>query len=679
MKYQPLDLGFMQQCGSSLLKALQNDSLPTLDLLVRECVQNSLDAALGDSPIQMNFSQRTLNSASIAGVLGNHQIAHELVKNYPGEHNVLEIRDKNTQGLTGPLSLGELEPGQPHGNLLKLVYEVGRSQLSETAGGSWGLGKTIYFRLGIGLVFYYTRIRTNDGRYAERFAACLVEDECSEQRIQKESQTGIGWWGAEGGGPLTDTNQIRNMLQALGSAPYSDGDTGTAIIVPFLRDDLLPDPFKQHELEDEAAAGHSFVPWWYYDQMDYLRVALQRWYSVRIDNPAYDQGSYLDVSVGGEKLKSSEMLTVFQLIQGLYNHIVNPDAPVSFSAEETRLAHIELRAAVADSLEVGTVAIAKLSKKDLQMDAPHNNPSPYWSLLGEESQPPFRPLIGFLRSPGMIVRWDDRGDINGWGGGFSGFADSYTIGIFVPHLRKRIHLKWRDLLGENATLESYLRSCEMADHLQWADRSDLTIIRRIRSKAGEEVRRFGEGPLESKRSSSPLQAARLLADRLLPRGFGMDGRLGPPSGGGRRPVEPTLGLSKRKVPGLEVTEVFYAARSMRMKCFLEWERHSKACGLRVLLDAEGKPIPHSTWSDNGGDFPIMITAFEINGLIGKGGQELSTEDCKVELSPDNVVISRPAQLLEDCCLEGQLFLQFRDQVGSMFQPVLVSLDQGGPQ
>ena len=39
--------------GSGALKALQNDSLPDLDLLVREAIQNSSDAALGLSLIHI--------------------------------------------------------------------------------------------------------------------------------------------------------------------------------------------------------------------------------------------------------------------------------------------------------------------------------------------------------------------------------------------------------------------------------------------------------------------------------------------------------------------------------------------------------------------------------------------------------------------------------------------------
>lgn len=49
MKIEIAEPGRMTQNGSSLLKLIQNNDMPILDLLVRESVQNSLDAAKADS------------------------------------------------------------------------------------------------------------------------------------------------------------------------------------------------------------------------------------------------------------------------------------------------------------------------------------------------------------------------------------------------------------------------------------------------------------------------------------------------------------------------------------------------------------------------------------------------------------------------------------------------------
>jgi hypothetical protein len=70
MDYQPLRLGRMQECGSSLLKSLQNDSMIPLDMLVRESIQNSLDAAAGDLPVKVEFRFSEHRTEAISTLLG---------------------------------------------------------------------------------------------------------------------------------------------------------------------------------------------------------------------------------------------------------------------------------------------------------------------------------------------------------------------------------------------------------------------------------------------------------------------------------------------------------------------------------------------------------------------------------------------------------------------------------
>lgn len=236
MKYFPLKLGPMQESGSALLRALQNESMVPLDLLVRESVQNSLDAALTSSggTVSVDISIRRHETRALAELFKSGIDKEALFRLFPEGGQLLEIRDKGTEGLTGPKRLEDIGQAQTRGNLLKLVYEVGRSRSDEASGGSWGLGKTCYFRIGIGLVLYYSRIRSLDG-FEERLVACLVENEVDDNRLQKESATGIAWWGDENGAPLTDSSKIGGLLHSIGVEPYSAEDTGTAIIIPFLR------------------------------------------------------------------------------------------------------------------------------------------------------------------------------------------------------------------------------------------------------------------------------------------------------------------------------------------------------------------------------------------------------------------------------------------------------------
>ena len=46
MKNVVLRASSMTQSGKYLLRSIQNESMPKIDLLIRECLQNSLDAAV---------------------------------------------------------------------------------------------------------------------------------------------------------------------------------------------------------------------------------------------------------------------------------------------------------------------------------------------------------------------------------------------------------------------------------------------------------------------------------------------------------------------------------------------------------------------------------------------------------------------------------------------------------
>ena len=162
MKIEIAEPGRMTQSGSSLLKLIQNNNMPILDLLVRESIQNSLDAKNEKDPyVTVEFLTGEFNKLALNNELEG--IKDSLNKKYwKNEYKYIAIRDSNTVGLTGKMHYDEVTDNQ-YGNLLKLIYEISKPQETEGAGGSWGLGKTVYFRVGIGLVIYYSRIEMSKG------------------------------------------------------------------------------------------------------------------------------------------------------------------------------------------------------------------------------------------------------------------------------------------------------------------------------------------------------------------------------------------------------------------------------------------------------------------------------------------------------------------------------------
>src|SRR5699024_6124211 len=124
----------------------------------------------------------------------------------------------------------------------------------------------------VGLVVYYSRIKLDDGSYESRLAACLVEDETQKDRLlpdHKGLRRGIAWWGQLHNGnstkPLTDENEIREILQSFNIEEFKENETGTTVIIPFIDSDLLIP-----KREDEQ-------PLWWYSSIEYhLTIAMQR-------------------------------------------------------------------------------------------------------------------------------------------------------------------------------------------------------------------------------------------------------------------------------------------------------------------------------------------------------------------------------------------------------------------
>ena len=70
MQIEIAEPGRMTQSGSSLLRLIQNNKTPVLDLLVRESIQNSLDAHIADT--------RSVTVEFRTGGFISHQLGEEL-------------------------------------------------------------------------------------------------------------------------------------------------------------------------------------------------------------------------------------------------------------------------------------------------------------------------------------------------------------------------------------------------------------------------------------------------------------------------------------------------------------------------------------------------------------------------------------------------------------------------
>jgi hypothetical protein len=613
--YQPLELKWMQECGSALLKSLQNYSMIPLDLLVRESIQNSLDAGTHAAPVKVSFDVADIPVDAVCSLLGGPVSDSLRARFGKARKPRLVIRDTNTEGLTGPLSVSELRSDERHGNFMKLVYEIGRSQDKSDKGGSWGLGKTVYYRVGVGLVFYYSRVADKGGKFQERLAACLVEDERSNQRLQQGSQTGIAWWGEGKDRPVLDSVTIGSILQKLQVNRFTGSETGTAVIVPFLRSDLGP----PSDEDDETAL--QTVPWWYGTYSDYIAVAVQRWYGIRLNNKQFS-GPALEVSVDGQPLEDSAVLPIFRLVQRLHRCCQSLESRPRVLGVGGDTIQVEvhdiasLRGAFESTQIAGRVAIALVSHEQLGMLAPHNHLTPHVAIAGSSQTGAAFPIVAFLRGHGMIVRWDTLGDSAGWARGVGTVPEGkYLVAVVVPYGHLPLHAKITGALKSTAdsvrSLEGYLRSCEKADHHQWTDHVGVTIVKRMKERVAELLKPSVPNAMASVSAAVPMHAARTIADRLLPEGFGTDGRGGAVSSDSPPPADTGPGRKRAPLPRLQIQRLKYRDGGFSVDWNLTWSGKPAACVLRLLADTEQKPMTRQSWENDSkheglGAFPFVV-------------------------------------------------------------------------
>ena len=121
MQIEIAEPGRMTQTGSSLIRLIQNNNMPVLDLLVRESIQNSLDARKQDSKyVEVDFFTGKFKSEKLGKEL--QQITEPLFQKYGNnECDFIAIRDSHTVGLTGVMDYKRVKDNV-YGNLLKLVY-----------------------------------------------------------------------------------------------------------------------------------------------------------------------------------------------------------------------------------------------------------------------------------------------------------------------------------------------------------------------------------------------------------------------------------------------------------------------------------------------------------------------------------------------------------------------------
>lgn len=456
----------MAQTGETL-SLLMGDVILPFDLLIRESIQNSLDAARckeKNEHVTVEFVTGEFNSDEFCKHL-DCQVSDTILQEFGGgPQRFLSIRDSGTTGLTGKSTDSD-------SNLSKLIYQVFQRQQAKGSGGSCGVGKTTYFRMGRGIVFYYSAIRTSNGQEL-RLAGIIVEDPRYKRIIKARDSRGIAFFGKYQNDstktePITDSVQIAEFLKLFNIAPYGCNEYGTTIIIPYFEEGSLLE-----RCTPTTNGGQK--PSWCSSTDRYITTAVQRWYFARLNNPEYD-GTWLRVFVNGKGLAKDAMHPLFTLFQVMYNCFDGRiPGDVSIKVED-------IRKKVVEGSLVGKLIWCLVDPKDYNLYA--DKYADACSLVGNHSSTG-NSIITFMRKPAMAIRYECGS--NSWMPATT-FASEGKILLALFRINSNANLSQSTINKIQSkgrkdifTLEDYIRACEREDHNDWVDLSGLDIVQKIK-------------------------------------------------------------------------------------------------------------------------------------------------------------------------------------------------------
>lgn len=231
--------------GEGATRALGRPHLSRLEVLVREAIQNSLDArASAKQPVHFSIEYRELERRELkylrdtvfteapeeahlplAGAIGSNPV------------EVLFICDRGTKGLQGPTRTNELQSEDDPRNFIDFFRNIGRFGDQPTGGGTYGFGKgSLYVASAARTILVHTRVRTQSGLKSRLMGAALGPQfsQRSSARSRLRPYTGRHWWGirAEDGvvDPVEGTTADR-IAASLGFPEFEEGQSGTTIMV----------------------------------------------------------------------------------------------------------------------------------------------------------------------------------------------------------------------------------------------------------------------------------------------------------------------------------------------------------------------------------------------------------------------------------------------------------------
>jgi hypothetical protein len=234
---------FPKQCspgdidGGGAKRLLGAPSINGAWVLVREMSQNSWDAR-GESPCIDFILNLRLLRGSVLDTLRNRIFTAdppntglaELLRR--DEIWALEVSDRGTTGLSGPIRNDLAVKSDTETNFIDLVFNIGAPRNAYLGGGTYGFGKTAsYVSSNVGTILIWSRCEGSDGLEHRLIGSAIGEGfDMGGRRF-----TGRHWWGNAVASEGRVEPVVRDLAQELGESvfatPFDHDVTGTSILI----------------------------------------------------------------------------------------------------------------------------------------------------------------------------------------------------------------------------------------------------------------------------------------------------------------------------------------------------------------------------------------------------------------------------------------------------------------
>ena len=172
---------------------------------------------------------------------------------------------------------------------------------------------------------------------------------------------------------------------------------------------------------------------------------------------------------------------------------------------------------------------------------------------------------------------------------------------------------------------------------------------------------------------TPFLGARTVADRLLPEGFGTDGRRGGSADYDGADPDESKGSKRSALPRLDIRRLEYHDYGFTLHWRLSWKGKPAVSDLRLLVDTEGSPISKESWKTEGlGAFPLALRQATA-AIVAPAGRDWSVSVDKRADAPGIRVTPKGPKGATGATLtvEGSLEVGVTNPKGAPVRSVLV--------